>query len=127
MLPRKHNTENARYIFEYAQRFFFLYVCSYSFPIVYHYMRKENNIPHDIALGALEKMSHNVTSLPVNEAIIKQALNSGFRDFEDAVQYYCALQISKCEVIITRNPKDFESSNLPVTTPQSFLTYLLKD
>jgi len=90
-------------------------------------MRKENNIPHHNALEALEKISHDVTSLPVNETIIKQALNSGFRDFEDAVQYYCALQISKCEVIITRNPKDFESSNLPVTTPQRFLTYLLKN
>ena len=121
LLARKHHTKNARLFFEQAQNFSaILHVCSYSFAIAYHYMRKEKNIPHHFALGALKKMSHNVKSLPVNETIIKQAMSSEFRDFEDAIQYFCALQVPKCEAIITRNPNDFALSNVFVSSPQKF-------
>lgn len=41
-------------------------------------------------------------------AIIDKSLSSGFTDFEDALQYNCALQ-SECGVIITRNVKDFQN------------------
>jgi len=41
-------------------------------------------------------------------------------DFEDAVQYFSALQIPECDAIITRNPNDFALSSVFVTTPQEF-------
>jgi negative regulator of replication initiation len=55
--------------------------------------------------------------LSVNEKIIKQALHSDFKDFEDAVQYYSAIQNHLVECIITRNVSDFKSSKLPVLKP----------
>jgi hypothetical protein len=53
-------------------------------------------------------------------------MKSGFKDFEDAIQYCCALQIGVCEAIITRDTKDFALSNVPVVTPQTFLRRHLK-
>ena len=44
-----------------------------------------------------------------------------FTDFEDAVQYYTALN-GDCAIIVTRNPKDFRKSEIPVFTPSEFLS-----
>ncbi len=51
---------------------------------------------------------------------IDKGLNSSFKDFEDALQYYCAID-SECEIIITRNGKDFKESQLPILTAEEFL------
>jgi predicted nucleic acid-binding protein len=48
----------------------------------------------------------------VNEAVIRMALTSNFRDFEDAIQYSTAV-VNQLDAIVTRNPQDF-----PVTTPR---------
>jgi predicted nucleic acid-binding protein len=47
-----------------------------------------------------------------NEAVIRMALTSNFRDFEDAIQYSTAV-VNQLDVIVTRNPQDF-----PVTIPR---------
>jgi predicted nucleic acid-binding protein len=121
LLERKYHTENAKKIFEHAQKFSIgLYMCSYTVAIAYHHMRNQKT-SHNIAINMLEGLFPYVKCLPVTEAIIKQALKSKFSDFEDAIQYYCASQISECEAIITRNPKDFALSSIPVKTPQQFL------
>jgi predicted nucleic acid-binding protein len=56
----------------------------------------------------------------VNEETVEKGLNSPFKDFEDSVQYYSALQ-ANCSVIITRNGKDFKHSNIPVMTAEEYL------
>lgn len=55
--------------------------------------------------------------------VIDKALTSNFRDFEDALQYFCALN-SGAAVIITRNGKDFKDSELPVMSPDEYLSSL---
>ena len=59
--------------------------------------------------------------LPVNQTVLEQAMKSGFSDFEDAVQYYSALQNRNCSIIISRNTKDFHSSIIKVISPDEFL------
>jgi len=61
----------------------------------------------------------------VDESIIDKGLNSEFIDFEDSLQYFCALQAG-CSIIITRNEKDFKKSVLPVMTPDEYLQSLDK-
>jgi predicted nucleic acid-binding protein len=56
----------------------------------------------------------------IDESIIEKGLNSNFSDFEDALQYFCAVD-SKCDIIITRNGKDFKHSLLPIMTASEFL------
>ena len=57
----------------------------------------------------------------VDEMTIEKSLNSSFKDFEDAVQYYTALQ-SNCSIIITRNGKDFINSSIPIMTAEEYLS-----
>ncbi len=54
---------------------------------------------------------------------IDRALNSSFRDFEDAVQYYSALEV-KSQYFITRNKRDYPSNHMRILTPDDFLTLL---
>jgi len=57
---------------------------------------------------------------PVNRHIIDSAIESGMDDFEDAIQYHCALQ-SKARYLITRNPKDFPTGGPAVVSTEEFL------
>jgi predicted nucleic acid-binding protein len=61
----------------------------------------------------------------IDEIIIDKSLISNFNDFEDAVQHYSALH-HKCDILITRNKKDFKNSEIPVMTPTEFLAALQK-
>jgi len=56
----------------------------------------------------------------LDEEIIDKALNSDFKDFEDALQYFCALK-SNCDVLITRNGADFKPANIPIMTAEEYL------
>ena len=64
----------------------------------------------------------NVSS--ADESTVDQALISQFEDFEDALQYYSAIQ-SDAEVIITRNSRDFAKSKIPVMTAGEYLALQL--
>lgn len=72
------------------------------------------------AREVLRKFRVLVKILPCDEKIIDLGLNSHFRDFEDAIQYYTAIENNN-EIIITRNLKDFKKSGIPVMTAEEFL------
>lgn len=73
-------------------------------------------------LCSFRQMVHVVS---VNEKVIDMALQSSFSDFEDAVQYYSAIE-SGIPVIITRNVKDFKGVDASVMTPEEYLKALKK-
>ncbi len=54
---------------------------------------------------------------------ILKAYKSDFLDFEDAVQYYTAVEFGEINYIITRNAKDYKKSQtqIPILTPTQFL------
>lgn len=57
----------------------------------------------------------------MDDKIIDLSLNSYFNDFEDAIQYYTAIE-NKFEIIITRNLREFKLSKIPVMTANDYLT-----
>ncbi len=61
-----------------------------------------------------------LTALPIDHADLLKALKSDFADFEDGVQN-CAALSHQCEAIVTRNGKDYASSELEVFLPIEFL------
>ena len=61
-----------------------------------------------------------VTVLSVNEKVVDLALNSDFKDFEDALQYYSAVE-NQCEYIVTRNIDDYKNSKIKVVLPEEFI------
>ena len=76
-------------------------------------------------LNKLRKFKIICKVCSVDEEIIEKGLNSDFKDFEDAVQYFTALQ-ANCAIIITRNGKDFKNSIIPVMTAEEYISQALK-
>ena len=60
----------------------------------------------------------------LTDKIIEKGLSSNFSDFEDALQYHCALK-ADCNILITRNVKDFKESEMPVMTADEYLKSLI--
>lgn len=77
------------------------------------------------ALLKLQKFSILCQVAEANQETIDKSLFSLFSDFEDAVQYFSALQ-SNCDLILTRNKLDYKKSVLPVFTASEFLASLIK-
>lgn len=59
----------------------------------------------------------------LTDKVLDKGLSSKIRDFEDALQYFYALE-NECHIIITRNGKDFKESGLPVLSPDEYLNSL---
>jgi hypothetical protein len=72
----------------------------------------------------LEELAEITEITDVTDAIIRQSLKTDFKDYEDAIQYYCALSIPKIDFIVTRNTKDFKKSTVPVLTPNEAIGLL---
>ena len=68
----------------------------------------------------LLKFKALVKVLPTNDRILSLSLASNFIDFEDAIQYYTALE-NNIGLIVTRNKKDFIYSSIPVLTAKEYL------
>lgn len=59
----------------------------------------------------------------LDSKIIEKGLNSNFSDYEDSLQYFSALR-TDCDILITRNAKDFKLASISVMTPDEFLNSL---
>ena len=69
----------------------------------------------------LSKFKVLVTILSLEDKAIELALASDFKDFEDGLQYFIAMD-NEADVIITRNKKDFTNANIPVMTAGEYLS-----
>ena len=75
----------------------------------------------DEAKLILRKLKLLVKVISLDDKIIGLSLNdSDFRDYEDALQYYSALENGD-KMIITRNLKYFQKSKIPVLTAEQYL------
>jgi predicted nucleic acid-binding protein len=95
------------------------YSSSLTFSNLYYILRKIET--HNKVISKLDSLSKILSILKVEEQTIKNAINSGFLDFEDSIQYFCARDNKKISVIITRNIKDYKNSEIPVMTPGDYL------
>jgi len=92
-----------------------------SFATVSYFLSKFES--SEVAIKKLKKFKVISKTATINDMIVDKALNSNFKDFEDALQYYCALECN-ADLIISRNPKDFKTSSLPVLSANEYLSSL---
>ena len=92
-----------------------------SYATVNYFLSKFEN--SNVAREKLRKFKLVSEVCTIDESIVEKSLNSNFSDFEDALHYFNAIE-SKCEIIITRNPKDFKSASLPIMSPKEFISSL---
>ncbi len=86
---------------------------------VYYLLRK--TAKHEKVIENLKMLINILDIAKINKATLLEALNSEFKDFEDAIQNFSAQNDKEIKVIVTRNVKDFKESSLSVMTPEAFL------
>lgn len=86
---------------------------------VYYLLRQ--TAKHEKVIEKLKVLLSITDILAIDKSVILQALNSNFKDFEDALQNYAAESVTKIDLILTRNLKDFRNSKLAVLTPDDFM------
>ena len=86
---------------------------------VYYLLRKTSN--HQLITEKIKQLLNIIEITEMDEEVVLNALNSEFKDFEDALQNFAAIQNGKINIILTRNIKDFKKSKLAVLTPETYL------
>ena len=89
----------------------------------YYLLSKYEN--SKIAMEKIRKFKLLCSISIINDEVMEKAISSDFKDFEDAIQYFSALA-TNCDLIITRNEKDFKNALIPVMNAESYLQTLLK-
>ena len=94
------------------------FVSSLIFSNLYYILRKQ--LEHKKTKDILKKLKAQVNVLPVDDSIVNLALNSKFKDFEDAIQYYTAKK-NRIKCLLTRNTKDYTKASISVMSAEDFL------
>jgi predicted nucleic acid-binding protein len=72
------------------------------------------------AMEMLKAMRGCVALTPCDAPVLNLAIDAGFADFEDAVQYFSA-RAAAADVLVTRNTDHFPGADPPAMTPTAFL------
>ncbi len=96
-----------------------LYTSSHSIATAYYLLKKyiDEKSLREIIYSLLDY----IHVIPIDINIIKRGLKSMHKDFEDALQILSAGTISKIECIVTRNIKDYKSSDIIAITPDELV------
>ena len=95
---------------------FKLYASGNSITTVYYILCKsvDEKKARTLVLGLLGYLE----IIPVSDTILVSAFNSGFKDFEDGVQHYCAVTNKRITQIVTRNIRDYKKSKISVVSSE---------
>ncbi|WP_312194698.1 type II toxin-antitoxin system VapC family toxin [Epilithonimonas vandammei] len=98
-----------------------VYTSPSSISNVFYVLAKYEN--SKTALEKIRKFKLLCSMSVMDDEVVEKAIHSNFKDFEDAMQYFSALA-SNCNIIITRNEKDFKNAMIPVMNAESYLLSL---
>lgn len=113
---RKPFSKHAIEIFQSAEKKKIqLFTSTHSIATTHYLLKKylEEKQLRNILLNLLDFLE----VIPVDLDALKKGLRSKHKDFEDAVQIVCASSIADIDFIVTRNTKDFKTSEIEVLTP----------
>lgn len=86
---------------------------------VYYLLRK--TAKHNIIVEKIKQLLTIIEIVKMNKNTVMNALNSEFKDFEDALQNFSVIENGQINIILTRNLKDFKKSELAILTPETYL------
>ncbi len=98
-----------------------LIVSALTYSTVYYLLSRAED--KKLVKEKLRKFKVIAETSDLTDKIVDKGLSSNFSDFEDSLQYYCAIKMD-CKILITRNSKDFKESEIPVLTPDEYLNSL---
>ncbi len=96
-----------------------LFISSDMISNIFYILNNRFKYGFDKTLSIVEKITdiytiHSVTSDDIRYSI-EICKKHIFKDYEDALQYVCALN-KECSFVITNNPKDFKNSTIEIAT-----------
>lgn len=95
------------------------FISAISFNNCFYILRKHAG--RENAEKAMRLMRDIFSVVDLTAQVLNQAIDAGFSDFEDAIQFHSAVQ-AQVETIVTRNPDHFPRSPFSVLSPAEFLT-----
>ena len=92
-------------------------------PVIYSnlYYLLRQTARHEKVIENLKQLLSITDVLSMDKEVVTNALNSGFKDFEDSLQNFAAIKNGKIDVIITRNLKDYRKSEIGILSPESYI------
>ena len=90
---------------------------------LYYIIRKLND--PKIAGAFVDQVLEDFELIALTKNILKQARTVAKRDFEDLIQYFSAIH-EGCEVLVTRNKKDFPAIGIKIMTQRELLNRIEK-
>ncbi len=99
----------------------------YLTPVIYSnvYYLLRQTARHEKVIEKLKQLMTITDVLLMDKEVVSNALNSGFKDFEDSLQNFAAMKHGSIDVILTRNLKDFTQSEIGVLTPESYIKSII--
>ena len=91
-----------------------------------HYILRKKYSEADVR-STLQDALEFLNVISVTESIVKKALRSVHKDFEDAIQIYCAHTVENVFAIVTRDVRHFSTSDIKVYAPDEVLELLKKN
>jgi predicted nucleic acid-binding protein len=117
LADRSPFAEHASRLFDLAEKGkLTIYVSALSYSNIYYILSKF--ISHKETISLLKDIEMMTNTLEVSGTTIQAALNSGLKDFEDAIQLYTAIKSRKTQMIVTRDPKGFKTTDILVVNPE---------
>lgn len=122
ILDNREHLEEARLILQEGKDCHIQLFASFlTFANIAYIMRKH---PKDEIYRTLRFYSNSMEVLPMDNIQLQSALIDEVDDFEDMLQYQCAVAAG-CDCIVTNNINDFEEfSKLPLFTSEDILLQL---
>lgn len=123
MLAKRDDHQSAAVIFDLcAKRIVKGHICSHEITTLSYFLEKFS-YPRKKSTQIISGLLDVFSIIPVTETILREALQSPIKDFEDAVIEVSAIK-EKVDCIITRNLKDFKSGRINCYTGSEYLSLL---
>ena len=117
LIDRRPFSLTAAKLFDYSEKGKVkLHLTAVSYNNTYYILKKLTS--HKETIKILKEIERITETIDTTHEAIKKALDSEFKDFEDAIQYYSASINKKLDCIVTRDISGFKLSKIPVLTPE---------
>ena len=94
------------------------FISAISLNNMHYVMRKHGG--SDTALENVRLILNIFTIVPLDESILRLAVDLPHKDFEDAIQTFSAVQ-AKADCIVTRDRQHFLNNYMPVISPAEYV------
>ena len=120
LLGRKSFDADAEQIFRLiVEKQVTAYISAFSFAQIAYFLEKGLNKPS--SRSRLRDLQQMTETIAVDDKLISAAIASDLSDFEDAIEFTCALKVKNLYALITRNYKHFKNKEILILSSKEFL------